>query len=124
MSLLKYSLDALWIPLIGEEGDVQVGFHNLLFTEVFLQLEGGEDFLHLSLRGDLVIAGQVLDDLLGDGGAALYTGGTSKVSKGGTDGSQPVHAVMLQKTFVLCCDGNIDQHLRYLVIADPLAVLS
>ena len=119
---LGRTLDA--VALIGKESDVEVGLQNLLFAVVLFELERGENLLDLSFRGDLVVAGQVFDDLLGDGGTALDTGGAAEIAQRGADGSQPVHTVVLPEALVLRRDGDVDERLRDLAVADPLAVLS
>ena len=64
--------------------------------------------MNLPLDGDIVVLGQVFDELLGDGGAALDIL-TSEHVEDGRSGAFPVHTVVLPEPPVLNGHGGVDQ---------------
>ena len=92
------------VAALSEVDGVEIPFHDLFLVVLLLQLQGAEDLRQFSLDGDLVVAGQVLDELLGNGGAAvagLHLGEHLDKRGGGTE---PVHAVVLVEALIL--DGH------------------
>ncbi len=71
------------IRAVGVINGIQVSLQNLLFGITFFKVEGAEDFLHLSFNTHGIVAGHVLDELLGDGGTALLgiVNGTNRLMK-------------------------------------------
>ena len=112
------------VTLIGKERNVQIGFHNLFLAVTLLQLQCSKDFLNLSFRSNLIITGQVLDYLLGNGGTTLNSTGATKIAQGRLDRSKPVNTMMFQKTLILRSNRYVDNHLRNFIIADPFTVLT
>src|SRR5699024_126005 len=83
-----------------------------------------KDFLNLSFRSNLIITGQVLDYLLGNGGTTLNSTGATKIAQGRLDRSKPVNTLMFPKTLILRSNRYVDNHLRNFIIADPFTVLT
>ena len=75
-----------------------------------LHVQGGEDLFHLPQDGHLLLAGEVLHQLLGDGGAAPVAAG--RLPGGHSPhGVAPVHTMVLVEPVVLNADlGGL--HLR------------
>ena len=102
----------------AQEDDIQVVGDGVLLGVVPVELQRLEDLGDLALDGDVVLLGEVLDELLGDGGAALDVLPGEHVQDGGRR-ALPVHAVVLQEALVLDGDGGFDEILRDLVIVHP-----
>ena len=74
--------------------------------------------LELSDDRDLLVVGQVLDELLGYCRAAAAGKSGSRA-----EGTQPVDAVMLFKALILKADESVFEILRHLIGIDPYSVL-
>ncbi len=98
------------VAALSEVHGVEIPFHDLLLVVLLLQLQRAEDLGQLALDRDLVLAGQVLDELLGDGGAAGAGLHAGEHLHEGTGGAVPVHALVLVEALVL--DG--DQRLLHI----------
>ena len=53
--------------ILRQRNDVEIEFEDLFLALDLLQIQRGQDLLHFTLNGRLVVAGQVLDQLLCDG---------------------------------------------------------
>ena len=99
---------------------VQVGLQDLLFgvagvvlpvlVVAALHVQGGENLFHLPQDGHLLLAGEVLHQLLGDGGAAPVAAAAYQAGHS-PHGVAPVHTMVLVEPVVLNADlGGL--HLR------------
>ena len=102
---------------------VQVCLQDLVLVIALLQLQRPVDLRHLTLDGDLIIAGDVFDQLLGDGGTALYAP-SRQGTEDGAHRTDEVHALVLFKALVLNGDGGILHVLGNVLQIDPDAVLA
>ena len=84
-------------------------------------IQGAEDLGDLSLDGGLIIIGQVFNELLGDGGAALDIA-AGKHAHHRLGGTPPVHAVVLPEPAVLDGHGGVLEVLGHILIVHPLGV--
>ena len=111
------------VAALAEVDGVEIPSDYLLLIVILLKLQRAEYLRQLALHGDFVVAGEVLDKLLGYGGAAevILHGGEHLDKCAG--GAVPVNALMLVKTLVLYCDKSVFHVLRYLVVIDPDSVL-
>ena len=107
------------ISLFSQIDGIEIPFQDLFFIILFLHLQRAEDLHELPADRDLVVAGQVLHQLLGDGGCAVGAVRAHKEVRACPHGTKPVHTVMLKEPLVL--DGNcgIDQIIRDLIIGSP-----
>ena len=102
---------------LAEVDRVEIPLDDLLFVVLLFQLQRAEDFRQLSLDGHVVLAGQVLDELLGDGGAAVAGLHLGKHLHKSAGGAVPVHALVLVKTLIL------DGYQRFFHIPGDLLVV-
>ena len=91
------------------------------FWSTSSQTQGPENLQNLPLDRHLLLGGQVLDELLGDGGAALDVT-TGKHGQHASGCADPVHAVVLPEAVVLNGDGGVDEVLGNVLILHPDAV--
>ena len=89
------------VAALAEVHRVEIPFHDLLLVVLLFQLQGAEDFRQLTLDGHIVLAGQVLDQLLGDGGTAITGIHFGEHGDKGAGGAVPVNALVLIKALVL-----------------------
>ena len=101
---------------------VEVGLQYLVLLVALLQIQCPVDLRHLALDGVLVVAGDVLHQLLGDGGAALHAA-AEQGAEDGAGGAVPVHTLMGVEPFVLNGYHRVPEVLGYLVKIGPDAVL-
>ena len=109
--------------VVSKADGVEVYLDDLLLGIVLFQLHGAEDLLGLADNGEVVVMSDVLDHLLGDGGAAgcaLIDGHHQVDSRG--NGTLPVHALVFPEALVLQSNGGIDQVIRDLIVVHPDAV--
>ena len=88
-----------------------------------LHVEGGEDLADLAGDRHIVILGEVLDKLLGEGGAAEGVAHAQEHVDKGAGGAVPVHPVMIPEAVVLNGHHRVDQILWNILIVHPLLVL-
>ena len=100
---------------LAEVDRIQIPLQNLLLVVFLLKLQSAENFGQLSRDGDLVFAGEVFQELLGDGGAAVARLHAGKHFDKCTGGAVPVYALVLIEALVL----NGDQRLLH-VFGDVL----
>ena len=113
-------LDA--IAPLAQVDAVEVLLHNDVFVVFLFQQLRAENLHHLSLHGDALFIGGILDQLLRDGGAAELGVAAKEHIGAGLHGGDPVHALMLVKPLVLDGDGGIHQRLGDLIPGGGLAV--
>ena len=101
---------------------VQVPLHDQVLIILPFKHLGAEDLHDLSLNGYALFFGHVLDQLLGNGGAAELGVAAKEHIGTGLDGGDPVHALVLIKPFVLDGNGGIDQSLGDLIQGSRLPV--
>ena len=109
------------VALVAQIDGVQVHLQDLVLAVVLLQGQGPVHLGHLALDGVLVIAGDVLDELLGDGGAALGIA-VGEGAEHGPQGAVPIHAVVGLEALVLNGNGGVTQDLGDGVEVHPNAV--
>ena len=88
------------VGALPEVDGVEIPLHYLLLVITLLQLKGSEYFRELALDGDVVLAGKVLYQLLGDGGTAVAGVHFGEHGDEGAGSAVPVHALVLIKAFV------------------------
>ena len=88
------------VTALTEADGVKIPLHYLLLVITLLQLKGSEYFRELALDGDVVLAGKVLYQLLGDGGTAVAGVHFGEHGDEGAGSAVPVHALVLIKAFV------------------------
>lgn len=113
-------LDA--VVALAQGDDVEVPLQNLLLGVFALQLDGQVRLLQLALVALLGGQQRGLDELLGDGGAALRAL-VLQVGDKGADDALDVDAVVGEEARVLHGHKGVDQILRDLVVIGPDAVL-
>ena len=118
--VLGRSLDA--VVALAQGDDVEVPLQDLLLGVFALQLDGQVRLLQLALVALLGGQQRGLDELLGDGGAALRAL-VLQVGDKGADDALDVDAVMGEEARVLHGHKGVDQILRDLVVIGPDAVL-
>ena len=111
------------VARLSQADAVQIGFQDLILAVALFQLQRTVDLRHLTLDGTLVVAGHVLDELLGDGGAALHAP-TRQGTEDGAHCTSEVHAVVLFKALVLDGDGGVLHIIGDILQIDPDAVLA
>ena len=111
------------VAALAEVYGVEVPLDYLPLVIFFLKLQRAEYLRQLSHDGDFVLAGEVLYELLGDGGAAVVVlhGGEHLHERAG--GTVPVDALMLVKALVLDGDERLFHIPRDVLVVDPDAVL-
>ena len=102
----------------AQGNDVEVPGDGVLFRVVLGEAQGTDDLGDLALDGGLVIAGEVFDELLGDGGAAGDVPAGEHVQHG-LGRALPVHAGVGPEPLVLDGHGGVDQILGDVVIVHP-----
>ena len=110
------------VAALAQVDGVQIPFQNFFLGVALLHRQGAEDLLHLTVDGHVVLLGQVLDQLLGDGGGTVGGIAAHKVAHSGYR-SNPVHTVVLAETLILNGDCGVDHVLGNFRIADPDTVL-
>ena len=108
---------------LAQTDAVQVRLQDLILVIALFQLQCAVYLHHLTLDGALVVAGHVLDELLGDGGTALHAPARQS-AEDGAHRAPEVHAVMAFKALVLNGDGGILHVLGDVVKVDPDTVLA
>ena len=89
---------------LAEVNHIEVQFQHFLAGIILRKAQCAEDLRHLALDRDLVVAGQVFNDLLGDRGAAARRVAAAQHIENGASRTLPVHTLVLEETLVL--DGN------------------
>src|SRR5699024_3898646 len=97
--------------------------HDLVFVIVFFQLQSLENLQKLSLDGDIVVLGDVLDELLGDGGAAEGVFHAQEHVHESAYSAVPVHALVGIEVVILNGHGGVLHVQGDLVQGDPLPAL-
>ncbi len=106
------------VTALAQIDDVQIIFQNLALGVALLKLQRLEDLDDLALDGHLVILRHVLDQLLGDGGAAVGAAACEQ-AQNRPCGPLPVHALVGVKALVLNGDGGVQQIFRNVAVIHP-----
>ena len=114
------SVDA--VAALAEVDDVEVPLHDLFLIIGLLEFERLEDLEQLALHGDIVLLGEVFDELLRDGRAAEVVFHRQEHVDERARRAVPVHALVLIKALVLDGDGRMLHILGDVGIVDPDAV--
>ena len=101
---------------------VEVPGHDFVFGVGLFKLQGAKNFDELSLDGDIVLRGEVFDELLGDGGAAKAVLHAQEHIEESAGGSVPVHALMGIKALVLDGHGGLLEIEGKILLLHPYAV--
>ena len=101
---------------------IEVILHNKVFVILLFKELGPENFHHLPLDGDALLLGQVLHQLLGNGGAAELLIAAEEHIQAGLHRGNPVHALMLIEPLILNGHRRVNHGLGDLVQAGPLPV--
>ena len=101
---------------------VQVILHDQIFIVFPLKHLGTEDFHHLTLNGNTLLAGMVLNKLLGDGRTAELIIAAEEHIQTGLHRSDPVNTLVFIKTLVFNGHSRINQILGNLFQRCPLTV--
>ena len=101
---------------------IEICLQDLVLFVALLQIQRPVDLRYLALDGALVVAGDVLHQLLGDGGTALHTA-AEQGAEDGAGGAVPVHALVGVEPLVLDGHHCVLQVLGDLVQIGPDAVL-
>ena len=119
---LRGGLDA--VAALAQGDDVEVKFQDLILRVALFVLQGAENLHQLPAHRHLVFMGAVFDELLGDGGCAVGGLAAEEHIETGSDGAQPVHAVMLVKPLILDGDTGVLEVLRDVLQSHPNAVFT
>ncbi len=107
----------------AEKNRVKVKFENLGLAERVLHAGGEDHFADLALIRKILSHQQVLDDLLGDGRAALRPAGLGEITDEGANEAALVNAFMLVETLVLGGKEGLLHGLRNIGKRHPDAAL-
>ena len=118
--LRRRAFDAVAAP--AQIDLIEVILHNEILVVLLFEELGTENLHDLPLHGDALFLGQVLHQLLGDGGATELLVSAKEHIEAGLDGGNPVHTLMLIKPLVLNGYRRVDHGLGNLVQRRPLAV--
>src|SRR5262249_22120262 len=80
---------------------IEIELENLRLAERLLDPRGHDHLADLALVGEVFAHQQVLDDLLGDGGTALWAPGGGEIADEGADQAALVDPLVLVEAFVL-----------------------
>ena len=104
---------------LAEVNSVEIPFDDLAFVVFLFQLKRAEDLGQLALNGDLVLARQVLDQLLRDRRTAIGIGHTGEHLDKSAGRTVPVNALVLVKALVLDRDESLFHIPGDLVVINP-----
>ena len=110
------------IAALAQVDTVQVVLHDRIFIIFLFEHLRPEDLHDLSLDGNALLAGDILDQLLGDGRSAELGIAAEEHIDAGLDGRDPVNALMLVETLIFDGYSSIDQRLGDLLQRGPLTV--
>ena len=111
------------VAALAEIHGVEVPFENLFLIVLLLEVQRLEYLQKLSLNGDIILLGEVLDKLLGYRRAAEGRAAGEHVKRR-VRRSEPVNALMRVKALVLDGDERILHVLRNLIPVHPDAVFA
>ena len=109
------------VAALSQVNIVEVPLQNLLLGVSLVKVQGGKDLQNLPFYRHIVVLGGILDELLGDGGAALNIA-AGEHEQHPLEGTLPVDAVVLPERLVLDGHGGVDQIIWDLLKVDQLAV--
>ena len=116
----RRALDAVAAPT--QIDLIEVILHNEVFVVLLFKELSPENLHHLPLDGDALLLGQVLHQLLGDGGAAELLIAAEEHIQAGLHRGNPVHTLMLIEPLILNGHRRVNHGLGDLVQAGPLPV--
>ena len=102
---------------------VEIPGDDLLFGVVLFKIERFEDLHQFPADCDVLLAGQIFNELLRQGGAAVPGAADEHI---GTrrQSAHPVHTVVFPEALILDGDGRVDHIRRDLLVVDPDAVFA
>ena len=118
---LRRSLNA--VAALSEEDDVKVPFEDILLIVLLFKLKRLEDLQKLTLYGDIVLMGDVFDELLCDRRAAEGASRPGEHIHERTGGPYPVNAVVIVKALVLDSYEGLFHVIGNVASVDPNALL-
>ena len=110
------------VAALAQVDPVQIFLQDQILVVFPFKYLGTENFHHLSLNGNTLFLGNVLHQLLGNGGAAEVGVAAEEHVDAGFHRGNPVNTLMLVKPLVLNGNGGIDQRLGNVLQLRPLAV--
>ena len=114
---LRRALNA--VGALPEIDGVEVPLQNFFFAVVLFKFQRTENLHELPAHGDLLVIGEVFNELLGQCGAAVGAVSAHKHIGAGSQRPAPVHAVMLKKPLVLNGHRGVDHIFRNVGIGRP-----
>ena len=102
--------------------NVQVCLQNLFLGIAGIQIDGAENLLHLTGQAHLALTGDILDQLLRNGRAAVAAALGNQCGHG-AGCTNPVYSVMFHKPLIFNCDHRVFHILGDFVVVHPNAVL-
>ena len=110
------------IAVVAKVNRIEIHLQNtILVPDLILQRERAENLVDLTLDRIIVLIGDVLNELLGDGRTAVLVIAHQPVDNR-TERALPVHAVVLVEAFVLDGHDRVFQILRDILAVLPNAV--
>src|SRR5262249_1337077 len=107
----------------AEKNRVEVKLENLRLAQRALHARGKDHFADLALIRKILSHQQVLDDLLGDGRAALWPAGLREIADERANEATLINALMLVETLVLGSEEGLLHGLRNIGERHPDATL-
>ena len=107
---------------LAEVDDVEIPLHDLFLGVFLFKIESAENLHELSLRGHVVLGGDVFDELLCDRRAAEVVFHAEEHIDERASRAVPVHALVVVEALVLDGDRRLFEIRRQVLIIDPDAV--
>ena len=112
------------VAVVAEEDGVQIHDEDaVLVVDLLFERKGTENLVYLALDGIILFFGDVLDELLRDGRAAVLVA-AEHPALDCAERAPPVYTVVLVEAFVLDGNNGVLEIVRNFVAVDPFAVLS
>ena len=113
------TLDAVFA--VAKIDQVQIPFHNGILAVTLFKILRLEDLHDLTADRYGIVAGHILDQLLGNGRAAGVTGAKEHTGAGLHSGD-PVNTLMLIESLILNGNSGVDQVTGNLLKAGPVTI--
>ena len=111
------------IAVLAEKHFVDIGLDDFFFAVLPLERDRHQHLVHLAQHRALVTQVQILDQLLGQGTAALHHPLRQQIHAEGAQQTDEVDAMMLEEAPVLDRDQGGDERLGHFVESEQLAVI-
>ena len=110
------------IGILSEENTIEVGFHDLLFAKLVINLIGQINLLNFTLPVHIAIQEYITCQLHRDGGSTAQIAGAEEIADGSGNAVE-IYAVMAGKAFIFGADKGVDKIFWNLIIRNYFAVL-